>query len=133
TFVPPKSQAPVPPLDFGALRKAVDRLSRSAKEHDAARPGASGLSLEAKKALDAVLLKSERALTRDEGLPRRPWFKHAIYAPGFYTGYGVKTLPGIREAIEERKWDEAAAQIEGTARVIDRYASEIERATPLLR
>ena len=133
TFVAPKPQTPVPPLDFGALRRAVDRLSRSAKEHDAASPGAARLSLEAKKALDAVLLKSERALTRDEGLPRRPWFKHAIYAPGFYTGYGVKTLPGIREAIEERKWDEAAAQIEGTARVIDRYSAEIERATRLLR
>ncbi len=133
TFVAPKPQTPVPPLDFAALRRAVDRLSRSAKEHDAARPGAARLSLEAKKALDVVLLKSERALTRDEGLPRRPWFKHSIYAPGLYTGYGVKTLPGIREAIEERKWDEAAAQIEGTARVIERYAAEIERATRLLR
>ena len=46
-----------------------------------------------------------------EGLPRRPWYRHAIYAPGFYTGYGVKTVPGVREAIEERKWDEAREQI----------------------
>jgi N-acetylated-alpha-linked acidic dipeptidase len=72
-------------------------------------------------------------LTRDEGLPRRPWFKHLVYAPGFYTGYGVKTLPGIREAIEERKWDEASVQTEAAGRALDRYAEEIEKATEILR
>jgi N-acetylated-alpha-linked acidic dipeptidase len=68
-----------------------------------------------------------------EGLPRRPWYKHAIYAPGFYTGYGVKTLPGIREAVEERKWDEAAAQMDVVAAALTRYTAEIRRATELLR
>ena len=56
-------------------------------------------------------MKTERALTRKEGLPRRPWYVHQIYAPGFYTGYGVKTLPGVREALEQRNWKEAEEQI----------------------
>jgi len=60
--------------------------------------------------LDEILYKTERAMT-GQGLPRRDWFRHQIYAPGFYTGYGVKTLPGIREALEQRDWREAAEQI----------------------
>jgi N-acetylated-alpha-linked acidic dipeptidase len=132
-YIPPKAQEPVPPLNFAPLKNAVERLRGSAEAHDRARRDSGPLSLETKQALDAVLLASEQALTRDEGLPRRPWFKHSIYAPGFYTGYGVKTLPGIREAIEERKWDEATAQIAGTARAIERYAAEIDRATQILR
>jgi N-acetylated-alpha-linked acidic dipeptidase len=79
-----------------------------------------------------VLLNAERALTLKEGLPRRPWFTHQIYAPGFYTGYGVKTLPAVREAIEERKWDEAKAQIPRVAGAIDAYAAEIEKAAAAL-
>jgi N-acetylated-alpha-linked acidic dipeptidase len=61
----------------------------------------------AQKSLDEIFLKTERALTNPNGLPRRDWFKHQIYAPGFYTGYGVKTLPSVREAIEQRDWREA--------------------------
>ena len=91
------------------------------------------LSLDDQKSLDEILLKSERALTRSEGLPRRPWFKHQIYAPGFYTGYGVKTLPGIREAMEQRTWDEAKAQITIVAGVIDGIADQIDKITPLAR
>ena len=78
--------------------------------------------------LDRILYGSERLLTRKEGLPRRDWFKHQIYAPGFYTGYGVKTLPGIREAIEQRNWQEATEQVEIAARTIERFAAEIDRA-----
>ena len=77
-------------------------------------------------------MKTERALTRDAGLPRRPWFTHHIYAPGFYTGYGVKTLPGVREAIEERQWEEASQQIEILAGVIELFAGEVDRATAIL-
>jgi N-acetylated-alpha-linked acidic dipeptidase len=75
----------------------------------------------------------ERALTRPEGLPRRPWYRHLIYAPGFYTGYGVKTLPGVREAIEERNWTEAAEQIEVAAKAIETYAAEIEKAADAIK
>jgi len=131
TFVAPKPKTPVPHLNFAPLQNAVARLRQSAQDHEHARRG---LDLSGKGAaeVDVVLFRTERALTGD-GLPRRPWFKHLIYAPGFYTGYGVKTLPGIREAIEERTWDEAGAQTEATARAIERYAAEIEKATALLK
>ena len=70
---------------------------------------------------------------RPSGLPRRPWFKHTIYAPGFYTGYGVKTLPGVREAIEQRNWKEAEDQIGRTARALEAYAAEIDRAAQVVK
>ena len=69
---------------------------------------------------------SERLLTRDEGLDGRPWYKHHIYAPGFYTGYGVKTIPGVREAIEQREYDKVAPQIGIAAEVINTMAARIE-------
>ena len=74
-------------------------------------------------------MQAERVLTRPEGLPRRPWYVHYVYAPGFYTGYGVKTLPAVREAIEQRKWQEANTQITTTAEVLDAFAAQIDRAT----
>ena len=83
-------------------------------------------------AANGILLTAERALTREAGLPRRPWFRHQIYAPGFYTGYGVKTLPAVREAIEERDFNEAAAQIPKVAATIEAYAAEIEKAAAAL-
>jgi N-acetylated-alpha-linked acidic dipeptidase len=125
----PKPLDPVPPIEFASLQKAVDRLKQRAQEYEKV----SGKAADGGKALDEVLFQSERALTRDEGLPRRPWFRHLVYAPGFYTGYGVKTLPGVREALEERKWDEAGSQIDATARAIERYAQEIERAAGLIK
>jgi N-acetylated-alpha-linked acidic dipeptidase len=72
-------------------------------------------------------------MTRDQGLPRRSWFKHQIYAPGFYTGYGVKTLPAVREAIEQRNWPEANEQVVVVARIIEGVAAEIDRATQKMR
>jgi len=83
------------------------------------------------KDLDRILINTERTLTRSEGLPRRDWFTHQIYAPGFYTGYGVKTLPGIREAIEQRDWKEASEQIVIVSATIERFAGEIDRAAKL--
>lgn len=77
-------------------------------------------------------MNTERILTRDAGLPRRAWFKHQIYAPGFYTGYGVKTLPGVREAIEQRNWKEAGEQIEIVSKTIENFAAEIDKAVKLL-
>jgi N-acetylated-alpha-linked acidic dipeptidase len=71
-------------------------------------------------------------MTRNTGLPRRPWFKHQIYAPGFYTGYGVKTLPGVREAIEQRDWKETAEQIELVAATLVRVAENIDQATDVI-
>jgi len=81
-------------------------LVAAAKEADSAVGTA-----EASVALNVAIAQLERAMASDKGLPRRPWYRHQIYAPGFYTGYGVKTLPGIREAAEERKWDEMNEQM----------------------
>ena len=91
-----------------------------------------GVHTELARKLDAVLYRAERALTSDKGLPRRPWYRHFIYAPGFYTGYGVKTLPGVREAIEQRDWKEAEAYVHITADRIDAFSLEVNRATGLL-
>ena len=57
--------------------------------------------------LNRELIESERRLTNADGLPRRPWYKHLLYAPGVYSGYGVKTVPGVREAIEQKRYAEA--------------------------
>jgi len=77
-------------------------------------------------------MKAERALTTTQGLPRRSWYVHQIYAPGFYTGYGVKTLPAVREAIEQRQWKEAEQQIGLVAGTIDGLTKEVDKATALL-
>ena len=68
----------------------------------------------------------------ESGLPRRPWYRHTIYAPGFYTGYGVKTLPGVREAIEQRNWKEAQEQIEIVTKAIENYTQEVASASKVL-
>jgi N-acetylated-alpha-linked acidic dipeptidase len=123
TYVMPLEKAPVPFLDFAPLQNSIARLNQSVKKYQ----GAAGAK-RSSAALDEALYKTERALTRTEGLPRRDWFRHQIYAPGFYTGYGVKTLPGVREAIEQRNWKEAEEQIVVLARVIDELASKIDEA-----
>jgi N-acetylated-alpha-linked acidic dipeptidase len=87
----------------------------------------------ARNQLNDVLMKVERAMTNSNGLPRRGWFKHQIYAPGFYTGYGVKTLPAVREAIEQHDWKEANEQIIVVANTIEKIATEIDKAAALLR
>jgi N-acetylated-alpha-linked acidic dipeptidase len=94
-------------LDFSGLRKQLDLLKNGGAKYDALLDAATGKeSLDSSKlnALNNALIRSERALTRPEGLPNRPWYRHQIYAPGFYTGYGVKTLPGIREAVDSKNW-----------------------------
>jgi N-acetylated-alpha-linked acidic dipeptidase len=82
--------------------------------------------------LNKTLYQAEQKLMIDAGLPRRPWYKHSIYAPGYYTGYGVKTLPGIREAIEQRNWKEAQEQIDIAAAAIGRYTKEVGTSCELL-
>ena len=127
---------PVPHLNFAPLLNAVAALKKSAEAYDKAstQSAESGkpLPADARAKLDAILMKTERALARQEGLPSRPWFRHQIYAPGFYTGYGVKTLPGVREAIEQRRWQEFAEQVQVLSRTIEGAAKEIDRATGVL-
>jgi N-acetylated-alpha-linked acidic dipeptidase len=119
TSVSPDSLSPVPHLNFAPLQNAVDRLTTGAAAADSALAGALAASPTTRAAMNALLVRTERALTRADGLPRRPWFRHHVYAPGFYTGYGVKTLPGVREALEQRSWAEAETQIEAAAAALD--------------
>ncbi len=72
-------------------------------------------------------------MMRAEGVPGRPWFRHFIYAPGYYTGYGVKTLPGVREAIERRDWEATTEQVEIVSDVLEKVVAEIDRATAVLK
>jgi N-acetylated-alpha-linked acidic dipeptidase len=138
TYVPPAREAEVPHLNFAPLRNASERLDRAAAAYAGAigsiqgRPASEWPSDETLAEVDGILYRSERALTREEGLPGREWYVHHLYAPGFYTGYGVKTLPGVREAIEQREWTEVEAQVEVAAGVIEAVAAEVERAAGLL-
>jgi N-acetylated-alpha-linked acidic dipeptidase len=136
THVIQTPQPPVPYLDFTPLQNSMVQLRESTQRYQAAMNGATSgprtLSRETQTLLDEALMKTERAMTREEGLPRRSWFKHQIYAPGFYTGYGVKTLPAVREAIEQRNWKEADEQIQLVAQTIRQVAAGIDRATALL-
>jgi N-acetylated-alpha-linked acidic dipeptidase len=127
TFVLPKTKDTVPYVNLAPLQNAVARLSQSAKAFQAA-AGSKSISAGRQAELDRVLYKTERSLTRSQGLPRRDWFRHQVYAPGFYTGYGVKTLPGVREAIEQRNWSEAAAQVDVAAQTLNAFADEIDKA-----
>ncbi|HEV2493366.1 MAG TPA: M28 family metallopeptidase [Terriglobia bacterium] len=141
-FVPPAAEAVPPYLDFAPLENGAAALSRAAGRYQKA---LAKLDAQAGAALDHAslgaindeLVESERKLTTPEGLPRRPWYRHELYAPGYYTGYGVKTIPAVREAIEEKKWAEANQQmvvvgkvLEDEAALIDSAAGELERAAP---
>ena len=106
-FQSPKPKGIVPFLNFSELENKMAVLKTSAEDFQKLYANGTQLSPEKRKELNAILFKVERALINDKGLPRRSWYKHQVYAPGFYTGYGVKTLPGIREGIEERNWKEA--------------------------
>jgi N-acetylated-alpha-linked acidic dipeptidase len=107
-FVNPETRDKAPHLNFAPLLNALDALESASdsfqekwKEYFSGTPT---IDQEKIRRLNKILYQSEQTLIREEGLPRRPWFRHQIYAPGFYTGYGVKTFPGIREAIEERRY-----------------------------
>ena len=120
------------------LRQAIERLGIAAEDYDrqlrqaalnGRLPVAGSKEL---RELNRLLYQSERQLISSAGLPRRPWFKHQIYAPGYFTGYGVKTLPGVREAIEQRNWNEAALQTEVAVKVIDALSDQIRKASSQL-
>ncbi len=125
-YIIPAAKADVPYLDFSPLQNALEQLKKNTdslkvifqnkiKENNAS------------ESFNESLYRAEQQLLNETGLPRRPWYKHTIYAPGFYTGYGVKTMPGIREAIEERKWKEAQEQINVDAKAIMKLADYLHK------
>jgi N-acetylated-alpha-linked acidic dipeptidase len=130
TVAPPRAKVP-PFINFAPLDNAIAVLTTSAERYRKAsaaiRNGNGNFST-----LNRLLLQSERRLTLDEGLPRRPWYKHMIYAPGWYTGYAPKTMPGIREAIEEKRYSEAEAQVVNVAKVLQAESELINRAAEQL-
>ena len=123
-----------PEIDLTPLRNAVNHLDRAATAYNAA---ATPERLDRLKdgqldELNRLLYTSERAFRYEQGLPGRPWFKHLAYAPGFYTGYGVKTLPGIREGIEQKQWDDARKYVPIVAKAVDTLATQVEHATEIV-
>lgn len=124
---PPERAEPVPHLNLAPLKNALDRLLAAASGYDKVLAG----SPDASRTINELLYTSERLMTRADGLPGRAWYKHHIYAPGFYTGYGVKTLPGVREAIEQRDYDQVAVQLTRTAEVLNAVSARIESLTNL--
>ena len=141
TVAPAREELP-PYLNFAPLDNSVDALTRAAERYEQAftkaqANGGAALAKPGAQPLNATLRQSERALTTITGLPRRPWYRHNVYAPGFYTGYGVKTLPGVREAIEQKHWKEAEDQIttvgqvlQAETAVITKAAEQLEQLTP---
>jgi N-acetylated-alpha-linked acidic dipeptidase len=125
-----------PPLELTTVLAAAERLAKAADTYDRAlaQHATRGVALDRAKQveLNRLLYTSERAFKYDAGLPKREWFKHLAYAPGFYTGYGVKTLPGIREGMEQRAWDEPKKFIPLVVSAIDRLAAQVERAAALI-
>ncbi len=133
TSVPPPPLEVPPHLNFAPLQNASDALTRSAERYQKALEkvsanGELGVTPAEVQALNQKLMQSERKLTSPEGLPGRPWFQHLIYAPGQYTGYDVKTIPGVREAIEQKKWKEADEQIVRAANALQDEATLVDSA-----
>jgi N-acetylated-alpha-linked acidic dipeptidase len=133
TLIPPKRQTVPPFLSFAPLQNGLAALSRTAERYEkavakASENGGGALARASLREVNAKLVESERMLTLPDGLPGRPWFKHQIYAPGFYTGYGVKTIPAVREAIEQSQWKEAQEQIDRVGKVLENVGETIDSA-----
>jgi len=132
-IAPPKEEVP-PHLNFAPLDNALDALATSAQRYQSAiaqratKPLSSSTLLE----VNRKLMATEQALTNSEGLPRRPWYKHMIYAPGVYSGYDAKTIPAVREAIEQKHWDEANSEIIRVAAAVEAESRLIQTSTDLL-
>ncbi len=131
-FQSPKPKDDVPFLNFSSLENAMVQLKNNAEEFQKQFGNGTSLSADKQKELNEILYKAERSLITEKGLPRRSWYKHQVYAPGYYTGYGVKTLPGIREAIEQRNWKEAQENIEIVSKTMETYNAEIKKAMDIL-
>jgi N-acetylated-alpha-linked acidic dipeptidase len=132
TVAPAREEVP-PHMNFAPMQNAVDALTRSAKHyHEALSQKQASLGEDALAAklgnLNHELIESERRLTNADGLPRRPWYKHLLYAPGVYSGYGAKTVPGVREGIELKRYAEAEQEIVRVSKALENEAALIESA-----
>jgi N-acetylated-alpha-linked acidic dipeptidase len=126
-FIAPAAKEEVPYLDFSPLQNALADLKKSADSLKVVFQNKIKNNA-VSEAFNQSLYRAEQQLLNEDGLPRRAWYKHTIYAPGFYTGYGVKTMPGIREAIEQREWKEAQEQIVVDARAVMKLSDYLKEA-----
>jgi N-acetylated-alpha-linked acidic dipeptidase len=134
TVAPPREEVPSR-LNFAPLEDAADALTTAAQRyHDALRKAwaAGSISAATLDDLNHILMDSERRLTTQEGLLHRGWYKHMIYAPGVYSGYGAKTIPGVREAIELKHWNEANSEIGKVSFVLNNETASINWASKVL-
>ncbi|MDF0718239.1 transferrin receptor-like dimerization domain-containing protein [Muricauda sp. 334s03] len=128
---PAKMKDEVPYLDFSPIQNVIADLKKSIETFSKA--DVLALSPAKKAQLNQKLMGLEQVLLQEKGLPRRDWFKHQIYAPGFYTGYGVKTLPGVREAIEQQEWKEAQEQIGVLATTLKNFNAQVQQLNSLVQ
>jgi N-acetylated-alpha-linked acidic dipeptidase len=129
----PSALKPVPRFNFAPLENALDHLKRSAKAYDTALAAKGGSQTAGvKEKLVELARQTEQTLAVDAGLPGRDWYKHLIYAPGRYTGYDPKTLPGVREAIEEERWSDVDRYAALTGAALEAYASKLDEGVRLM-
>ena len=125
----PEIKKEVPFLNFAPLQNALMNLDEMVRSWE--KINFDSLTERQKADYNQLAFLAERSLLIKEGLPGRPWYKHALYAPGLYTGYDVKTMPGIREAIEDENWERAQQQIDIMARVIMEYNEHLNKIVQL--
>jgi N-acetylated-alpha-linked acidic dipeptidase len=131
--VAPPDQGITPLVDMLPLENAVDHLKRAAAAADAMLGREDSLSAATQARVNAGVANIDQLLLDPAGLPGRPWFKNLVYAPGTLTGYGAKTLPGVREAIEQRRFDDARTYVVRTAKVLEDYANRLDSVTAMAR
>jgi N-acetylated-alpha-linked acidic dipeptidase len=132
TYVPPPAETVPPFMNFAPMKNSIELLKKSADDYSKAlakfKSSGATISQQSLDAVNADLLGISRLFLNEKGLPERPWFKNQIYAPGAYTGYGAKPVAAVREYMDEKKWQEADAQIPMVARVIENIAGGISKA-----
>jgi N-acetylated-alpha-linked acidic dipeptidase len=124
---PPVVKPAVPHFNFAPLHNALERLQAASASYQSSVASGARATPE----INRMLAATERLMTREHGLPGRAWYKHHLYAPGFYTGYGVKTIPGVREAIEQREYTHVDKQIAIAADVLDSVSAQLEKIVQL--
>jgi N-acetylated-alpha-linked acidic dipeptidase len=131
---PPKSEDPAPFLNFAPMDNAAEALNKAAARFEKAYTAASAANAPASALaqVNALLRQSDQVLMLPDGLPKRPWYRHSLYAPGYYTGYGVKTMPGVREAIEQKDWKQADVEIGRVSGALLRESELVTRAAEML-
>ena len=129
TLRPPQRRKSVPHFNFAPIHNALARIDKALDDYAVAPDIDDAVLAE----VNRLLFTSERLLTREGGLPGRPWYRHQIYAPGFYTGYGAKTLPWIREAMEHRQYEQVAPGVDVIAAALNTLAGRIEDIKALAR